>query len=81
MAFEATLSGIHHYARELDSQKDDMDVNIPSIVEWRKCPPLLNCWMNLLRSIDPTEDLSSYGIEAVYALSVGSLHFCPNGDR
>ncbi|XP_004497651.1 protein virilizer homolog isoform X2 [Cicer arietinum] len=80
MAFEATLSGIHHYARELDSQKDDMDVNIPSIVEWRKCPPLLNCWMNLLRSIDPTEDLSSYGIEAVYALSVGSLHFCPNGD-
>ena len=82
MAFEAVLSGIHYNARELD-QKDDMDVNnnVPSIAEWRKCPPLLSCWMKLLRSIDTTEGLSPYAIEAVYALSMGSLQFCMNGNR
>lgn len=81
MAFDAILSGIHYNARELD-QKDDMDVNnnVPSIAEWRKCPPLLSCWMKLLRSIDTTEGLSPYAIEAVYALSMGSLQFCMNGD-
>ncbi|GAU28853.1 hypothetical protein TSUD_21900 [Trifolium subterraneum] len=52
-----------------------------NIAEWRKCPPLLSCWMKLLRSIDTTEGLSPYAIEAVYALSVGSLQFCMNGDR
>lgn len=82
MAFEAVLSGIHYNARELD-QKDDVDVNynVPSMAEWKKCPPLLSCWMNLLRSIDTMEGLSPYAIEAVYALSVGSLQFCMNGNR
>ncbi|KAK2454634.1 protein virilizer protein [Trifolium repens] len=81
MAFEAILSGVHYNARELD-QKDDMDVNynIPSIAEWRKCPPLLSCWMKFLRSLDTTEGLSPDAIEAVYALSVGSLQFCMKGD-
>jgi hypothetical protein len=82
MAFEAILSGVHYNARELD-QKVDMDVNynIPSIAEWRKCPPLLSCWMKFLRSLDTTEGLSPDAIEAVYALSVGSLQFCMKGDR
>ncbi|CAK8571309.1 unnamed protein product [Lathyrus sativus] len=81
MAFEAVLSGFHYNACELD-QKDDMDVNynVPSMAEWKKCPPLLSCWMKLLRSIDTMEGLSPYAIEAVYALSVGSLQFCMNGD-
>lgn len=83
MAFGATLSGIHYHARELDSRKDDMNVNynVPSAAELRKCPPLLSCWKKLLRSIDTTEGLSTYAIEAVYALSDGSLQFCKNGDR
>ncbi|XP_057426719.1 protein virilizer homolog isoform X3 [Lotus japonicus] len=82
MAFGATLSGIHSHDRDLDPQKDDLNVNhnVPSVTEWTKCPPLLSCWMKLLGSIDTMESLSTYAIEAVYALSVGSLQFCMNGE-
>ncbi|XP_061352385.1 protein virilizer homolog [Gastrolobium bilobum] len=81
-AFGATLFDIHSNARELEPQKDDriVNYNVPSIEEWRKCPPLLSCWMKLLRSIDTKEGLSTYAFEAVYALSVGSLLFCMNKD-
>lgn len=83
MAFGATLSSIYYHARELDSGEDDMNVsyNVPSEAEWKKCPPLLCCWKKLLRLIDTTESLSTYAIEAVHTLSVGSLQFCLNGDR
>lgn len=82
MAFGATLFGIHSHARELESKKDDRNVNYngPNVAEWEKCPPLLCCWMKLLTSIDTKEGLT-YAIDAVYALSVGSLQFCVNGNR
>ncbi|KOM33999.1 hypothetical protein LR48_Vigan02g014900 [Vigna angularis] len=83
VAFGATYLGIHSLAYELDPQKGDRNVNysVSSVAEWRKCPPLLSCWMKLLKSMDDTkEGLSTYAIEAVYALSVGSIQFCMNGD-
>ncbi|KAM1647231.1 hypothetical protein EV2_008988 [Malus domestica] len=49
--------------------------------EWRKSPPLLSCCKNLLRSVYSKDGLSSYGIEAVNALSVGSFRFCLDGER
>jgi len=84
MAFGATHLGINSHAYELDPRKGDRNVNysVSSVAEWRKCPPLLSCWMKLLKSIDDTkEGLSTCAIEAVYALSVGSIQFCMNGDR
>ncbi|XWS66566.1 hypothetical protein CRYUN_Cryun05aG0210500 [Craigia yunnanensis] len=48
--------------------------------EWRKSPPLLCCWTKLLRSVDSKDCLSTYTIEAVNALSLGSLCFCMNGN-
>ncbi|XVE75858.1 hypothetical protein DITRI_Ditri12bG0125200 [Diplodiscus trichospermus] len=48
--------------------------------EWRKSPPLLCCWMKLLRSVDSKDCLSTYAIEAVNALSLGSLLFCMDGN-
>ncbi|ESW17779.1 hypothetical protein PHAVU_007G267500 [Phaseolus vulgaris] len=83
MAFGATHLGINSHAYELDPRKGDRNVNysVSSVAEWRKCPPLLSCWMKLLKSIDDTkEGLSTCAIEAVYALSVGSIQFCMNGD-
>ncbi|XVF76085.1 hypothetical protein PTKIN_Ptkin13bG0237800 [Pterospermum kingtungense] len=47
--------------------------------EWRKSPPLLSCWRKLLRSVDSNDCLSTYTIEAVNALSIGSLCFCMGG--
>ncbi|KAK7392701.1 hypothetical protein VNO78_21145 [Psophocarpus tetragonolobus] len=82
MAFGAAHFDIHSHAHELESRKDDRNVNynVSSVAEWRKCPPLLGCWMKLLRSIDSKEGLSTDAIEAVYALSVGSLQFCLSGN-
>ncbi|CAL0299449.1 unnamed protein product [Lupinus luteus] len=81
MAIEATLSGIHSHAGEHDSRNDDGNVNYngPSVSEWENHPPLLSCWVKLLRSIGAKEDLATYTIEAVYALSVGCLQFCMSG--
>ncbi|PIA54315.1 hypothetical protein AQUCO_00900690v1 [Aquilegia coerulea] len=47
--------------------------------DWRRCPPLLYCWRNLLRSISGRECLSTYAIEAVGALSLGALCLCLEG--
>ncbi|QCE05165.1 Virilizer [Vigna unguiculata] len=83
MAFGTTHLGIHSLSYELDPQKGDRNMNysVSSVAEWRKCPPLLSCWMKLLKSMDDTkEGLSTYAIEAVYALSVGSIQFCMNGN-
>ncbi|KAI4300545.1 hypothetical protein L6164_033913 [Bauhinia variegata] len=81
-AIKAMLFGVHSNAQELESRKDDRAVNfnIQTETEWRNCPPLLCCWMKLLRSINTKECSSSYVIEAVYTVSVGSLQFCIDGD-
>ncbi|OMO49780.1 Protein virilizer, partial [Corchorus capsularis] len=47
--------------------------------EWRKSPPLLCCWKKLLRSVDSKEFSTTYAIEAVNTLSLGSLSFCMDG--
>ncbi|KAK7345219.1 hypothetical protein VNO77_15803 [Canavalia gladiata] len=82
MAFGSTHFGIYSHAHELEPRKDDRNVNynVYSLAEWRRCPPLLNCWMKLLRSIDTKEGFSTYVIDTVYALCVGSLQFCMDGD-
>ncbi|XP_022766948.1 uncharacterized protein LOC111311650 [Durio zibethinus] len=48
--------------------------------EWRNSPPLLCCWTKLLRSVDSKDCLSTYTIDAVNALSLGSLCFCMDGN-
>lgn len=58
----------------------DFDYYDHSEAEWRKCPPLLSCLIKLLRSIDTQEGLPTFVIEAIYALSVGSLRFCMDGE-
>ncbi|PSS01624.1 Protein virilizer like [Actinidia chinensis var. chinensis] len=47
--------------------------------EWRKSPPLLCCWITLLRSLDSKDVVPDYAIEAVAALSSGALRFCMDG--
>ncbi|XP_021289040.1 uncharacterized protein LOC110420160 isoform X3 [Herrania umbratica] len=47
--------------------------------ELRKSPPLLCCWKKLLRSVDSKDSSLAYAIEAVNALSLGSLCFCIDG--
>lgn len=49
--------------------------------ELRKSPPLLCCWKKLLRSVDSKDSSLAYAIEAVNALSLGSLCFCMDGKR
>ncbi|MED6108787.1 hypothetical protein PIB30_027478 [Stylosanthes scabra] len=79
MAIRASLSGIHSQGHELESRNDKV-VTYNDVIEWKKCPPLLSCWMKLLRSINTKDDLSSGAVDAVYALSLGSLQFCIEGD-
>ncbi|KAK2655362.1 hypothetical protein Ddye_008414 [Dipteronia dyeriana] len=48
-------------------------------LEWKNNPPLLCCWTKLSNSIDSKDGLSAYEIEAISALTLGSLHFCIDG--
>ncbi|VVA15380.1 PREDICTED: embryo defective 2016 [Prunus dulcis] len=65
-----------------DREKDgNGNYSLPNEYEWRKSPPLLCCCKNLLRSVDSKDGLSSYTIEAVNALSMGSFSFCLDGER
>ncbi|KAI4348874.1 hypothetical protein L6164_009542 [Bauhinia variegata] len=81
-AIKALLFGVHSNDQKSESQKDGgaMNFNIHGEAEWRSCPPLLCCWIKLLRSINTKESLSTDVIEAIYALSVGSLQFCLDGE-
>lgn len=56
---------------ELERGHDDFD--------WRRSPPLLYCWRNILRSGNGRNFLSAYAIEAIGALSSGALCLCVEG--
>ncbi|OVA07160.1 Protein virilizer [Macleaya cordata] len=60
-------------------QEQDGNDGILYDFDWRRPPPLLYCYQNLLRSIDCEDSLSTYAIEAVSALFVGALCFCMEG--
>lgn len=51
------------------------------VSSWRMNPPLLCCWKKLLISIDSNDYMPTYAIQAVDALSSGSLSFCLDGSR
>lgn len=55
--------------------------NLINAFEWKKQPPLLCCWLTLLRSIDLEDVPQIHVIEAVGALSSSALHFCLDGKR
>ncbi|KAL7225923.1 hypothetical protein ACSBR1_021135 [Camellia fascicularis] len=57
----------------------DGSYNLLNALEWRKSPPLLCCWITLLRSLDSKDDVPDFAIEAVGALSSGALLFCIDG--
>ncbi|KAF5175836.1 Embryo defective [Thalictrum thalictroides] len=59
--------------------EEDGHGSVTNNSDWRRCPPLLYCWRNLLRSISVRECLSIYAIEAVGALSLGALSLCVEG--
>lgn len=67
---------------ELESQGhkkgSDFSFNVSS---WRMNPPLLCCWKKLLISIDSNDYIPRYAIQAVDALSSGSLSLCLDGSR
>lgn len=50
-----------------------------NVSSWRTNPPLLCCWKKLLISIDSNDYMPMYAIQAVDALSSGSLSFCLDG--
>ncbi|CAI0405945.1 unnamed protein product [Linum tenue] len=66
--------------KEVESQKgDEMNGNRSGdVYGWSKNPALLHCWMKLLKSVDYSDGLSTCAVEAINALSVGSLSFCVN---
>lgn len=72
----------HSALEEFDSgrghERND-DRSLLNEFEWRKNPPLLCCWTKLLNSVDSNDGLSTYAVEAVCALSLGSLRFCLDG--
>ncbi|XP_058205314.1 protein virilizer homolog isoform X4 [Rhododendron vialii] len=59
-------------------ERDGSD-NLLNTFEWRKSPPLLCCWITLLRSLDSKDVVPDYAVEAVDALSSGALCFCMDG--
>ncbi|XP_052200578.1 protein virilizer homolog [Diospyros lotus] len=62
---------------EYDSDgRHETDGNLFNALEWRKSPPLLCCWITLLRSLDSKDVIPDFAIEAVGALSSGALQFC-----
>lgn len=69
---------------ELESERgNEKNVNFHFLneSEWRKSPPLLCCWIKLLKSIDSKDHLPSYTLEAANVLSLGTLGFCMGGNR
>lgn len=85
-ALAAAFYGLHYIAEDREAYKGhEQDGNGNSCLlnesEWRKCPPLLFCCKTLLSSADSKDGLSSYAIEAVNALCMGSLWFCLDGER
>ncbi|XP_015900411.3 protein virilizer homolog isoform X2 [Ziziphus jujuba] len=80
----AAFYRIHSSFEEAGSQRGherngNANYDILSDFEWRKRPPLLCCWKELLRSVDSRDSFLDYSIEAINVLSVGSLCFCVDG--
>ncbi|TYH21780.1 hypothetical protein ES288_A04G073500v1 [Gossypium darwinii] len=68
---------------ELESERgNEKNVNFHFLneSEWRKSPPLLCCWIKLLKSIDSKDHLPPYTLEAANVLSLGTLGFCMGGN-
>ncbi|KAL5992963.1 hypothetical protein ACLOJK_013883 [Asimina triloba] len=55
------------------------DGNLPDEHNWRRSPPLLICWRNLLQSINSKDGYSIYAIDAVHTLCWGALCLCVEG--
>ncbi|XXG70875.1 hypothetical protein AAC387_Pa07g0258 [Persea americana] len=53
--------------------------SIPDEYDWRRCPPLLQCWKNLLRSIDAKDCYSIFAMEALNTLCLGASCLCTEG--
>lgn len=49
--------------------------------KWKKHPPLLHCWLTLLRSISSGNLPQVHAVEALAALSLGVLRFVLDGKR
>ncbi|KAJ0027672.1 hypothetical protein Pint_36158 [Pistacia integerrima] len=81
-ALVSTVCNTRSTLEELDSggrHERNGNLSLLNEFEWRKNPPLFCCWTKLLESIDSKDGLSTYAIEAVSALSLGSLRFCVDG--
>lgn len=80
-ALASTLIDIYNAdERESQGHKKGSDFSF-NVSSWRMNPPLLCCWKKLLISIDSNDYIPRYAIQAVDALSSGSLSFCLDGSR
>ncbi|XP_022982800.1 uncharacterized protein LOC111481554 [Cucurbita maxima] len=78
-ALASILIDIHNVdERESQGHKKGSDCSF-NVSSWRMNPPLLCCWKKLLISIDSNDYIPTYAIQAVDALSSGSLSFCLDG--
>ncbi|KAA8516811.1 hypothetical protein F0562_017079 [Nyssa sinensis] len=71
-------SGVEECQSESRHERDG-NYSLLNALEWRRHPPLLCCWTNLLSSIDSMDIPLVYAIEAVGVLSSGALLFCMDG--
>ncbi|XP_059646578.1 protein virilizer homolog [Cornus florida] len=71
-------SGVEEFESESRHEKDGK-YSLLNEFEWRKHPPLLCCWTNLLSYIDSKDVPPLFAIEAVGVLSSGALLFCMDG--
>ncbi|XP_047337824.1 protein virilizer homolog [Impatiens glandulifera] len=85
---QALLSITNHvkalFAKESDSTSMNEEPSYSSVFDtlnWKKHPPLLCCWINLLKSLDSRDVLPDHAIDAVTALSCGVLKFCMVAER
>ncbi|CAN1277693.1 Protein virilizer homolog [Linum perenne] len=71
-------SRVNGNSKDLESEMGDARNGNHAIddFEWSKNPPLLCSWRKLLKSVDSMDGLSTCAVEAINALSVGSLSFC-----
>ncbi|KAJ4969679.1 hypothetical protein NE237_002778 [Protea cynaroides] len=60
-------------------RESDADDNLLDEYGWIRHPPLLYCCRNLRRSIDGSDDLLPYAIDAAWALFSGALFLCMEG--
>ncbi|XP_010543864.1 PREDICTED: uncharacterized protein LOC104816640 [Tarenaya hassleriana] len=77
---DSLLLSLFSGADESESERWPVSKNESlNLMEMKKNPPFLSCWIKLLDSVSSKDGLSSHAAKAVKALSLGSLRLCFDG--